>query len=452
MNLVDWNQLMGRPAFAAGLALGAFAFAPAIASAQHAASETVAVSLTTTDAQIEASAERFQASVTWLADESREGRGLGSEGLEEAGRWLAEQFAAIGLEPAGEDGFFDYFVVSNNPHGDGDEQDGTRAMNVIGVIRADAPETLPGFVMIGAHYDHLGFGGQGSLAPDSHEIHNGADDNASGTAALLEIARHLVTRQSELQRDVFVAAFSAEELGLIGSSNLVRSPPESLDFEQAFAMINLDMVGRLEDDRLQVLGGESAEEWPELVQPYCDAYGVDCVIGGDGFGSSDHASFFAAGIPVLHFFTGAHDQYHRPTDDADLIDSRGGAIISAMAADLTVGIAGREEDLTLVEAAEKPQSQRMAFKVRVGTIPDYAGPPAGKTGLLLSSTRPDSPAERAGLQRDDLIVQIDDVEIKDIQDYMGVLAAASAGDTASFFVERDGERIELSVVYEGIDE
>ena len=176
MKMVDWNQLMGRPAFAAGVAIVALAFAPAIASAQHTASETAAVSMTTTDAQIEASVERFQASVSWLADDSRDGRGLGSEGLEEAGRWLAEQFAAIGLEPAGEDGFFDYFVVSNNPHGDSDEEDGTRAMNVVGVIRADAPETLPGFVMVGAHYDHLGFGGQGSLAPDSHEIHNGADD------------------------------------------------------------------------------------------------------------------------------------------------------------------------------------------------------------------------------------------------------------------------------------
>ena len=452
MKMVDRSHKMVRPALAAGVAVGSLLVMPAAASAQHTASTTATAASIVSDAQLAASAERFQASVTWLADDAREGRGLGSDGLEEAGRWLAEQFAAAGLEPAGEEGFFDYFVVSNSPHGEGDEAESTRAMNVVGVIQAGAPQTLSGFVLVGAHYDHLGFGGQGSLAPDSDEVHNGADDNASGTAALLEIAHHLSSRRSELSRDVFIVAFSAEEQGLIGSSNLVRSPPESLDFEQAFAMINLDMIGRLEDDRLQVLGGESAEEWPEIVQPYCDAYGVDCVIGGDGFGSSDHASFFAAGIPVLHFFTGAHDQYHRPADDADLIDARGGATISAMTADLTVGVAGRTEDLTLVEAAEKPQSQRMAFKVRVGTIPDYAGPPAGKTGLLLSSTRPDSPAERAGLQRDDLIVQIDDVEIKDIQDYMGVLGTASAGDTATFHVERDGELIELTVVYEGIDE
>jgi len=400
--------------------------------------------------ELAASAARFQETVDWLADDERQGRGVGSSGLEASARWLADEFKAVGLEPAGEEGYFDHFVVSNNPHGGGD--DGTPAMNVVGVVRAGSTDKLPGFVLVGAHYDHLGYGGQGSLAPDSEEIHNGADDNASGTAALLEVARRLSARRKDLRRDVFVAAFSAEELGLIGSSNLVRSPPESLDFDQSVAMINFDMVGRLEDDRLQILGGESAEEWPDIIEPFCDAYEVECVIGGDGFGSSDHASFFAAGIPVLHFFTGAHGEYHRPTDDSNLIDATGGAIIAALATDLTIEIAGRADALTLVEAEEKPGSQRMAFKVRVGTVPDYAGPPAGKTGLLLSSTRPGSPAEKAGLQRDDLIVRIDDVEIKDIQDYMGVLASASPGEAATFTVERDGEQIELTDAYEGPDD
>ena len=186
----DINHLQGVNMKTIGLAvalvLGALTGIPATAGAQHA---------TMTAEELAASAARFQETVDWLADDERQGRGVGSSGLEASARWLADEFKAVGLEPAGEEGYFDHFVVSNNPHGGGD--DGTPAMNVVGVVRAGSTDKLPGFVLVGAHYDHLGYGGQGSLAPDSEEIHNGADDNASGTAALLEVARRLLATRVE---------------------------------------------------------------------------------------------------------------------------------------------------------------------------------------------------------------------------------------------------------------
>jgi hypothetical protein len=395
---------------------------------------------------IGAAAGRYAADVAWLADDARQGRGLGSEGLAKAGMWMEEQFRSIGLEPAGDDGGYRHvFGVPipdpTNPHA---QKGFVYAFNVIGRIPGNGE--LDGVVLVGAHYDHLGFGGEGSLEPDSREIHNGADDNASGTAALLEVARQVHERRGQLKRDVVFMAFSAEERGLVGASNIVRRPPEGLSMDEAIAMLNMDMVGRLREDKLSVLGGESAEEWDALVEPLCDRYGLVCAIGGDGFGSSDQAAFFAADIPVLHFFTGTHAEYHKPSDDAELINAEGGARVAWLVSDVAGTLANREGDLTLVKTSDGPQRQ-MALRARLGTIPDYAGPADGTPGLLLSDVRPDSPAEDAGLQRGDIIVQIGDMEIASVQDYMVVLSEANPGDTAPVQVIRDGERIELEVTF-----
>jgi len=395
---------------------------------------------------IDAAARRYAADVRWLADDAQLGRGLGSEGLARAGLWLEEQFRDIGLEPAGDDGGFRHvfgvpIADPSNPHA---QKGFIYAFNVMGRIPGNGE--LEGVVLVGAHYDHLGFGGEGSLEPDSRAIHNGADDNASGSAALLEVARQMYERRGQLKRDVVFMAFSAEERGLVGASNIVRRPPEGLVMEEAVAMLNMDMVGRLRDDRLSVLGGDSAEEWDDLVGPLCDRYGLECTIGGDGFGSSDQSAFFAADIPVLHFFTGTHAEYHKPSDDADLINSEGGARVAWLVSDVAGTLANREGTLTLVKTSDGPQ-QRMALKARLGTIPDYAGPADGSPGLLLSDVRPDSPAEAAGLQRGDIIVQIGDMEIASVQDYMVVLSEAEPGDTVPVVVIRDGERIELQVTF-----
>ena len=395
---------------------------------------------------IDAAAARYSADVNWLADDARQGRGLGSEGLARAGLWMEQQFKSIGLEPAGDDGGYRHvfgvpIADPSNPHA---QKGFVYAFNVIGRIPGNGD--LDGVVLIGAHYDHLGFGGEGSLEPDSRAIHNGADDNASGSAALLEVARQMHERRGQLKRDVVFMAFSAEERGLVGASNIVRQPPEGLDMDDAVAMLNMDMVGRLRDEKLSVLGGDSAEEWDDLVAPLCERYGLECSIGGDGFGSSDQAAFFAADIPVLHFFTGTHAEYHKPSDDADLINAEGGARVAWLVSDVGGTIANRDGDLTLVKTSDGPQ-RRMALKARLGTIPDYAGPSDGSPGLLLSDVRPDSPAEAAGLQRGDIVVQIGEMEIASVQDYMVVLSEANPGDTAPIVVIRDGERVELEVTF-----
>ncbi len=423
-------------ALAAGLALGQ----ASPVSGQSDGSEVISNALAAT-------AARYGANVEWLADDARMGRALGSRGLAEAGSWIEARFREIGLDPAGDGG--GYRNVFGVPLADPDSPHATKgflyAFNVVG--RVSGTGELEGTVVVGAHYDHLGFGGEGSLAPDSRDVHNGADDNASGVAALLEVATQVVARKGELKRDVVFVAFAAEERGLVGASNFVRSPPNGLIVDDIVAMLNMDMVGRLRDERLQVLGGDSAEEWKELVRPLCEHYGFECTIGGDGFGSSDHSAFFAADVPVLHFFTGTHAEYHKPSDDARLINTEGAVRIAWMVSDVVGTVANREAELKLVKTSDGQQRQRMALRARLGTIPDYAGPSSGEPGLLLSDVRPDSPAEKAGLQRGDLIVQIGDMEITSVQDYMVVLSEANPGDTRPVVVIRDGRRLELEVTF-----
>ncbi len=396
---------------------------------------------------LDEAAQRYQADVGWLADDARAGRGLGSAGLAEAGLWIESQFQEMGLEPAGDDGGYRHVfsVPIPNPDNPHSPKGYLYAFNVVGRIPGNG--ALKGAVAVGAHYDHLGFGGEGSLEPDARAIHNGADDNASGTAALLEVARQIAERRGELKRDVVFMAFSAEERGLVGASSLVRRPPEGLVIEDLVAMINMDMVGRLRDDKLDVLGGDSAEEWDDIVAPMCEQYGFQCRVTGDGYGASDQSAFFAADVPVLHMFTGTHSEYHKPTDDADLINAEGGARIAWMVSDIAGSLANREDRVTLVKTSDGPQERRMTLKARLGTIPDYAGPPDGAPGLLLSDVRPESPAAEAGLKRGDIIVQIGDREIVSIQDYMAVLSEADPGDSAPVIVLRDGERIELDVTF-----
>ena len=429
----------GRTAAPAILAAGVVLLTASAAVAQTDGSERISSGL-------DAAAERYAADVGWLADDARQGRGLGSMGLAEAGKWVERQFEHIGLEPAGDDGGYRHvfgvpIADPSNPHA---QKGFVYAFNVMGRIPGNGD--LDGVIVIGAHYDHLGFGDDGSLEPDSRAIHNGADDNASGTAALLEVARQMNERRGQLKRDVVFMAFSAEERGLVGASNIVRRPPEGLVIENIVAMVNMDMVGRLRDDKLSVLGGDSAEDWDDLVGPLCEHYGFECTVGGDGFGSSDQSAFFAADVPVLHFFTGTHSEYHKPSDDANLINAEGGARIAWLVSDVASTVANREGELTLVKTSDGPQ-RRMALKARLGTIPDYAGPADGSPGLLLSDVRPESPAEEAGLQRGDIIVQIGDMEIASVQDYMVVLSESNPGDTARVIVIRDGERVEMEVTF-----
>ena len=319
------------------------------------------------------------------------------------------------------------------------------ADNIVGRVSPDV--RLAGAVLIGAHYDHLGFGGAGSLAPNAKEPHNGADDNASGTAALLEAARSIVARRDTLQRDIIFAAFSGEESGLLGSSELARKPLPGTAPAGLVAMLNMDMVGRLRNNRVSVLGGDSAEEWDEIVQPICSDLGVICQLGGDGYGPSDQTPFYAAGVPVLHFFTGAHDDYHRPSDDVEHINAAGGARIAGLVANIAHEISGME-GLTYKESeAPAPQGDVRGYGATLGTIPDYTGAPDDRPGMLLAGVRAGGPADAAGLLKGDRVVELAGRQVRDIYDLMYVLREVKPGEEGNVVVERGDQLIETTVIF-----
>jgi Tol biopolymer transport system component len=322
------------------------------------------------------------------------------------------------------------------------------AWNLIGRLPAGAADKLPGAVVVGAHYDHLGLGGPSSLAPDSREPHNGADDNASGVAGLLEAARVLAARRGELRRDVWFVAFSGEEEGALGSTAFTRRPPASLPLAEVLAMVNMDMIGRLREDRVSILGGESAAEWRQAVPGLCAQLGIECALSGDGYGPSDQTPFFAAGVPVLHLFTGAHSDYHKPSDDAARINAAGGARVARLAAEIAAMVAARDRALTYVAAAAPaPRGDVRGAGASLGTVPDYAGPADGRPGVLLAGVRPGGPAEKGGLRRGDLLVELAGHPIRDIQDFMFALRAAKSGQEAVAVVEREGRRLDLLVTF-----
>ncbi|MBI4816925.1 MAG: M20/M25/M40 family metallo-hydrolase [Deltaproteobacteria bacterium] len=321
-----------------------------------------------------------------------------------------------------------------------------RAFNVVGKIESNKPGPA---LVIGAHYDHLGYGGRGSLAPDKTEPHLGADDNASGTATLLEIARQLTIEKSELNRDVVFVAFSAEENGVLGSTHLVRNPPKGLAPKELTAMLNLDMVGRLRNNSLSVLGGESAEEWPALVGDACTSAGLTCATSGDGYGPSDHTSFYAAGAPVLHFFTGAHNDYHKPSDRPELINAIGAAKIAEVVSKVALSTVRRGAPLTYRNVpSPAPRGDLRTFNASLGTVPNYVGPPGGAKGVLLDGVRPGGAAEQGGLRRGDVLIKLGTHEIGNVSDLMFVLEASKPGETVTAVVLRNGARVSLEVTFQ----
>jgi hypothetical protein len=333
------------------------------------------------------------------------------------------------------------------------------AFNVVGRIPAapEAGKKLPGTIVIGAHYDHLGFGGRHSLAPGDTNPHVGADDNASGTAAILEIARALMAPEVRrtLRRDIVVVAFSGEESGLLGSAHFVhageKKTPGALAPKDVFAMVNLDMVGRMRENKLAVLGAETAREWNELVTPACQAARIQCGIAGDGgYGPSDQMSFYVAGAPVLHLFTGSHIDYHKPSDTTAKINAWGAAQIADFVARLTSSLAVREKPLTYVADARgaAPRGDLRSFNASLGTIPDYAGPGPGKAGVLLSGVRPGGAAEKAGLKRGDILVKLGPHDIRSVEDLMYVLNESKPGETVKVVVQRGGKAIELEATFQ----
>jgi Tol biopolymer transport system component len=330
------------------------------------------------------------------------------------------------------------------------------AFNVMGRVVAEPVDgkKLAGVVVVGAHYDHLGRGGRYSLAPMSDEPHVGADDNASGASVLLEVARETSLRKGQLKRDVVFVAFSGEEAGVLGSAHLVQRWGEGSKtrgkLDDVVAMLNMDMVGRMRENRLQVLGVETATEWKDLVQKACDANRVECRASGDGYGPSDHVSFYSAGVPVLHLFTGAHADYHKPSDTPDKINAAGAAQTGKICGDLAVAVSQSDKPLTFVPGVPggADHGDLRSFNASLGTIPDYGGPGAGKKGVLLAGVRPGGAADKAGLKKGDVLVRLGKSEVGSVEDLMFVLNASKPGETVPAVVVRDGKETKVEVTFQ----
>ncbi|MCP3103678.1 M20/M25/M40 family metallo-hydrolase [Myxococcus sp. K15C18031901] len=320
------------------------------------------------------------------------------------------------------------------------------AFNVAALLEAGEGK-LPGTVVIGAHYDHLGLGGRSSLAPDRHEPHGGADDNASGVAAMLEIARELKERRAELKHDVLFVAFSGEETGLLGSTHFTRQRGDA-GMKQIAAMLNLDMVGRLRAGGLTVLGAESANEWGPLVAAACEKGRVTCTASGDGYGPSDHSPFYAAGVPVLHFFTGTHSDYHKPSDTVEGLNAVG----TAQVAHIVSAVATELDDKAVLTyrkiPSPTPRGDLRSFNASLGTVPDYAGPPNGQKGMLLAGVRAGGAADQAGMLRGDILVKLGKHIIGGVEDLMFVLNTSKPGETVRAVVLREGKEVPLEVTFQ----
>ncbi|MEK6247639.1 MAG: M20/M25/M40 family metallo-hydrolase [Planctomycetales bacterium] len=314
----------------------------------------------------------------------------------------------------------------------------TKVSNVIGVLEGEGP-LADQTVIIGAHYDHIGYGGPASAAPDSKEIHNGADDNGSGVAALLEVARKIAGLDRKLPRRLVFIAFTGEERGLLGSAHYVNHPLFSL--EDTVAMLNMDMVGRLKGNKLIINGTGTAEEFDLLVQRLNAQHDFKVVRKPSGYGPSDHASFYEKTIPVLHFFSGAHADYHRPSDDFEKLNIEGIRRISGLVADIAT---------TITETDARPKYKKTK-RPRIaggrwpyfGSRPDYG---YEKPGVRMAGVSTDSPADRAGIQADDVIVQFGDARIGTVVDFANALSGHKAADKIDVVVVRDGQKITLPVI------
>jgi len=318
------------------------------------------------------------------------------------------------------------------------------ATNVVGFIEGSDPILNKEYIIIGAHYDHLGYGGHmsGSLNPDSMQIHNGADDNASGIAGILELSHKLMTNKKLLGRSIIAICFDAEEKGLLGSKFYTQTPTK--DLEQTAIMINMDMIGRLNEKPITVGGVGSAKTFSETIEVVQKNHTliIDKNISGMDFGRSDHASFYREDIPVLFFFTGAHQDYHKPSDDWDKIDYQGEKEILNFVYDLIVQLSTNKEKPIFTEITnDNSDNQSPSFNVTLGVIPSYG---SQKIGMEIDGiSRKNGPADKAGMKKGDIIIEINNKKIRNIYDYMARLAELNSGDKIIVKIIRNKIEMEL---------
>ncbi|GIV02957.1 MAG: hypothetical protein KatS3mg015_1787 [Fimbriimonadales bacterium] len=324
--------------------------------------------------------------------------------------------------------------------------------NVIAILPGNDPTLANQYIVIGAHIDHIGHGETGALARDANDdIYNGADDNSSGTATVLELAKYFSRTKSNSKTLVF-QLYSGEELGLVGSRYWVAHP--TVDLKAITAMINLDMVGNLVDNKLIVDGARSSPIWKDLIARFSQGFEVEFDPTGrrSVAGRSDHAAFESAGIPVLFFNTDEHERYHRPNDTADKLNYEGMERIANLVLNVVVSIDAmpgmvpfQNKDQIVERQPPESQGRGGGRRVRVGLIPDYSDP---GPGLLLEGVSENSPAQKAGLQAGDRIIQWDDIKITTIEDLQFVFERAEPGKPATVTIIRDGKEMKVTVIPE----
>src|SRR5678815_1422729 len=356
--------------------------------------------------------QQMVSDISYLASDKLKGRTFGSEGEIKAGDYIAARFKLLGLQPMGDKGtyFQSLTVKNNNPHeveyADAKEPGFLTGRNVIGYLDHGAPYT----VIVGAHYDHLGMGTFGSLYTGDPAIHNGADDNASGTATILELAQRMLPYK---EHNYLFIAFTGEENGLWGSNYFTKHP--TIDMSKVAAMVNFDMVGRMSENKIAINGTGTSPAWNDLIKK-ANVDSLDITLGESGVGPSDHTSFYLIDIPSIHFFTGAHEDYHKPSDDVDKINADGMEKVANMATRILRSIGDNGKDkLVFAKTKDDDQGATPKMEVTLGIVPDYL---YDETGLRIDGVREGKPAANAGLQKGDIIMKMGGKDIKDIYAYM----------------------------------
>jgi len=381
----------------------------------------------------------LQEDISFLANDSLRGRETGTPEELMAANYIQQRMEGIGLLPKGNAGtYFQTFTFKpkTDPHTEAQfiSGDGTiTGTNVMGYIDNKADKT----VIIGAHYDHLGMGGEGSLYAEGAAIHNGADDNASGVGVMLQLAERL--KDSLPSSNYLFIGFSGEEMGLLGSNYFCKNP--TIDFNVANYMINMDMVGRLREDKtLSITGTGTAPIWNQVLNS--SNPGFKLVLGESGMGPSDHTSFYLQDIPALHFFTGQHEDYHKPSDDSEKLNYEGMKMIGDY---VMAVISELDDDPKLSFRPTKNESEEVPrFKVGLGVMPDYL---FDGEGMRIDGVTEDRPASVAGLQKGDIVIQLGDSTVVDMMSYMRALSAFEEGNTAKVVVDRDGKKVEAEVKF-----
>ena len=384
---------------------------------------------------------KIKEDVAILADDKFEGRQTGTEGEKAAASYLVKRFEELGLQPKGTEGYLQAFNFKpkTNPHDEVKftsvaEDSTVIGTNVIGFIDNKADQTI----VIGAHYDHLGYGGEGSLFREEEKaIHNGADDNASGVALMLNLASKL--KNTNTSNNYLFLAFSGEEMGLLGSNYFVKNatiPKEKINY-----MINMDMVGRMKvDSTLAVYGTGTSPMFKQTLTANNNSFKL--IENESGVGPSDHTSFYLGDMPVLHFFTGQHEDYHKPGDDSEKLNYDGMNLISNYIFEVITDLDNNGKLAFRKTKNESEETPR--FKVGLGVVPDYL---YDGEGMRIDGVSEDKPAQRAGLLKGDVVVKLGDSSVVDMMSYMRALSVFDVGNKTKVKVLRDGKEVETEIEF-----